>query len=62
MNKIIMIMLTAIMFTGCSVIPKDPRMSVGKKCDVRDGSTVSSYIWIYGKEGGLTASKEQSEE
>jgi len=55
-------MLTAIMFTGCSVIPKDPRMSVGKKCDVRDGSTVSSYIWIYGKEGGLTASKEQCEE
>jgi len=36
-------------------------MSFGKKCDVRDGSTVSSYIWVYGKDGGLSASKEQCE-
>ena len=43
-------------------MPKDPRLSFGKKCNVDDdGTTVSSYVWIYGKEGGLTASQEQCE-
>ena len=61
MKKTILLVATAVLFAGCSIVPKDPRMSFGKKCDVRDGSTVSSYIWVYGKDGGLSASKEQCE-
>jgi len=60
MKKIVLLLATAVLIAGCSVVPKDPRMSFGKKCNVDDaGTTVSSYLWIYGKEGGLSASKEQ---
>lgn len=59
MGKTLLILATAILFAGCSIVPKDPRMSFGKKCNVNDdGSTVSSYVWVYGKEGGLSASKD----
>tara|TARA_B100001113_G_C20673720_1_gene433279 strand:- start:177 stop:365 length:189 start_codon:yes stop_codon:yes gene_type:complete len=59
MYKIIAVIIATIFITGCSVVPKDPRMSFGKKCNVNeDGSTVSSYVWIYGKDGGLSATKE----
>ena len=35
-------------------------MSLGKKCVLQEGDKkVSSYVWIYGKEGGLSATKEQ---
>ena len=62
MKKMILLVATAILFAGCSIVPKDPRMSFGKKCNVNeDGSTVSSYVWVYGKEGGLSASKEMCE-
>lgn len=60
MKKILLLIATATLIAGCSVVPKDPRMSFGKKCNVDDdGTTVSSYVWIYGKEGGLTASQDQ---
>tara|TARA_B100001057_G_scaffold86531_1_gene82472 strand:- start:266 stop:454 length:189 start_codon:yes stop_codon:yes gene_type:complete len=60
MKKIFLILATAILVAGCSIVPKDPRMSFGKKCNVNDsGNTVSSYVWIYGKEGGLSATKKQ---
>jgi|TARA_B100001248_G_scaffold81197_1_gene59048 uncharacterized lipoprotein YajG len=62
MKKAILLLATAILFTGCTIVPKDPRMSFGKKCSVNaDGSTVSSYVWIYGKDGGLSASNEMCE-
>ena len=62
MKKFLLLIATAILVVGCSIVPTDPRMSVGKKCTVNDnGNTVSSYVWIYGKEGGLTATKEQCE-
>tara|TARA_Y100001938_G_C7927546_1_gene347662 strand:+ start:100 stop:294 length:195 start_codon:yes stop_codon:yes gene_type:complete len=62
MKKAILLVATAILFAGCSIVPKDPRMSFGKKCNVNeDGSTVSSYVWVYGKDGGLSASKEMCE-
>ena len=60
MSKIITIIIATILLTGCSVVPKDPRMSLGKKCVINeDNNKVSSYIWVYGKEGGLSATKEQ---
>lgn len=61
LNAFIIATALAFVLTGCSVVPKDPRISVGKKCVVDDENNkkVSSYIWIYGKEGGLSASKEQ---
>tara|TARA_B100000963_G_scaffold354852_1_gene372077 strand:- start:503 stop:697 length:195 start_codon:yes stop_codon:yes gene_type:complete len=62
MKTIFLILATAVLVAGCSIVPKDPRMSLGKKCNVDDdGTTVSSYVWIYGKEGGLSASKEMCE-
>jgi|TARA_B100000989_G_scaffold188851_1_gene142197 uncharacterized lipoprotein YajG len=63
MSKIITIIIATILLTGCSVVPKDPRMSFGKKCSVdENGTTVSSYVWVYGKDGGLTATKDQCKE
>tara|TARA_B100001094_G_scaffold257583_1_gene257151 strand:- start:841 stop:1047 length:207 start_codon:yes stop_codon:yes gene_type:complete len=62
MKKIVLLITTAILMAGCSVVPKDPRMSFGKKCNVDDGTIISSYVWIYGKKGGLTASQDQCEE
>lgn len=60
MKKIVLLIATAVLIAGCSVVPKEPRMSFGKKCNVdEEGTKVSSYIWIYGKQGGLSASKEQ---
>lgn len=59
MKNIVLLIATAVLIAGCSVVPKDPRISFGKKCNVNsDGTTVSSYVWIYGKEGGLTASQD----
>lgn len=63
MNKIILLIATAILFAGCSIIPQDPRVSFGKKCLVNDdGNIVSSYVWIYSKTSkdktSLTATKE----
>ena len=60
MKKILLLLTTAIIISGCSIVPKEPRASFGKKCTVdEDGTTVSSYVWIYGKQSGLPASKEQ---
>ena len=59
-NFFIIFIAMTVLFTGCSVVPKDPRMSLGKKCVINeDNNKVSSYIWVYGKEGGLSATKEQ---
>ena len=60
MKKIFLILATTILVAGCSIVPTDPRMSLGKKCVLQEGNKkVSSYVWIYGKEGGLSATKEQ---
>jgi uncharacterized protein YceK len=48
-----------VVLSGCSSIPENPRMSFGKKCEVsKDGTTVTSHVWIYDKTTGLTANKE----
>ena len=52
MNKIIII-LTALLLTACSV--KEPRLSFGNKCTVKDDQIVYSYLWLYDKTAGLPA-------
>tara|TARA_Y100000588_G_scaffold139303_1_gene153168 strand:- start:564 stop:767 length:204 start_codon:yes stop_codon:yes gene_type:complete len=49
--------------TGCSSIPENPKMAFGKKCEVTpDGTVVTSHVWIYNKETGLTANKDDCEQ
>lgn len=54
-------LITSVLFllVGCSSIPENPRLSFGKKCEVsKDGTVVTSHIWIYDKTQDLTATKE----
>lgn len=45
------------LLAGCS-LPKDPRVSFGKKCsEGTDGEIAYSYVWIYSKDAGLGANK-----
>ena len=59
MLKWIMIPLMAVVIAGCSQIPKNPAISLGKKCDVTDsGTIVSCSVWFYDKKEGLKATAE----
>ena len=51
--KTIIIILTALTLPACSV--KEPRLSLGKKCAVKDDKIVYSYLWVYDKSAGLPA-------
>ena len=55
--KNIGIILTTLLLVGCS-IPKNPKVSFGKKCAVQGDQVVWSYAWIYDKNTGLEASKD----
>ena len=54
--KYIMVILCALVLTACSI--KEPRISVGKKCAVKEDKVVYSYVWLYDKEVGLPAAKQ----
>ena len=56
--KHIMTMLLAFLLVSACSIPKNPKVSFGKKCMVKDESVSYSYVWLYDKELGLTANKE----
>ena len=59
MNKTIVSMVALAFLVGCSAIPENPRISLGKKCSVtQDNSVAYSYVWLYNKESGLDADKE----
>jgi uncharacterized protein YceK len=59
MKNIILFLFASIILVGCSSIPENPKLSFGKKCEVsEDGTVVSSHVWVYDGETGLTASKE----
>ena len=47
----------ALLLVGCS-IPKNPKLSFGKKCVDKQENVVYSYIWLYNKNDGLQADKE----
>ena len=54
--KYIMVILSALVLSACSI--KEPRISVGKKCAVKEDKVVYSYLWLYDKQVGLPADKE----
>ena len=51
--KTILVLLSAVLLTACSV--KEPRLSFGKKCTVKDDKIVYSNLWIYDKSAGIPA-------
>ena len=51
--RTILVLLSAVLLTACSV--KEPRLSFGKKCTVKDDKIVYSYLWIYDKSAGIPA-------
>ena len=57
MKNIATITLAFLLFSACSV--SNPKVSLGKKCVVKDDSVSYSYVWIYNKNTGLPASEEQ---
>jgi len=60
MKKILTIIVASLIVTACSV--KEPRLSVGKKCTIKDDKVVYSYLWLYDKQVGLPADKEACKE
>ena len=57
MKNIAIITLAFLLLSACSV--SNPKVSLGKKCVVKDDSVSYSYVWIYDKNTGLPASEEQ---
>jgi len=55
--KNIVIMLATLFLVGCANI-ENPKLSWGKKCTMNAHEVVYSYLWIYDKEQGLDANKE----
>ncbi len=55
--KLLLSLITLMLFVGCTPI-KDPRLSFGKKCKLTDDQVIWSHVWIYSKQEGVTASKE----
>ena len=51
------IIVMALLLVGCS-IPKNPKLSFGKKCVDKQENVVYSYVWLYNKKDGLQANKE----
>ena len=48
MKTIIILAIASILLVGCS-IPKNPKLSWGKKCTVQGNQVVWSHLWIYDK-------------
>jgi len=57
MKNIAIIILGILFLSACSV--SNPKVSLGKKCVVKDDSVSYSYVWKYDKNTGLPASEEQ---
>lgn len=56
--KTILLILISLTLIGCSSI-SNPRLSFGKKCVVDTTNVSYSYVWLYDKGTGLSATKEQ---
>tara|TARA_B100001996_G_scaffold10234_1_gene8633 strand:- start:1208 stop:1444 length:237 start_codon:yes stop_codon:yes gene_type:complete len=54
--KIIGTLLITAALAGCS-IPKNPKLTFGKKCVDKGENIVYSYVWLYDKESGLEANE-----
>jgi len=51
--RTILIALTALLVSACSI--KEPRVTFGKKCVVKDNQIVYSFVWFYDKQVGRKA-------
>ena len=60
MKKLLTIIMASMFLTACSI--SEPRLSLGKKCTLKDDKVVYSYIWLYDKQVGLPADKEACKE
>jgi len=52
MKNLLLLLTTAILISACV---KEPRLSFGKKCTVKDDKIIYSYLWVYEKSNGLPA-------
>ena len=58
-NMKIILTFLGVIFLLVSCAPIDnPKLSFGKKCLVKDDQVYWSHIWIYDKQDGLKANKE----
>jgi len=55
MKTILSILIAGLLITACSI--SEPRLSFGKKCMVKDDKVVYSYVWVWDKSVGLTATE-----
>ena len=55
MKTILSILIAGLVLSACSI--KEPRLSFGKKCVEKDNQVVYSYVWLWDKNVGLTASE-----
>ena len=60
MKKLLAIIMASMFLTACSI--SEPRLSIGKKCTLKDDKVVYSYIWLYDKQVGLPADKQACKE
>jgi|TARA_R110000744_G_scaffold137195_2_gene247657 hypothetical protein len=57
MKTFVTLILASILLVGCAV-PKNPTLAWGKKCTVNEVQVVWSHLWVYDREKGLDANKE----
>lgn len=60
MKTILTILFAAAFLSACSI--KEPRVSFGKKCAVKEDKVVYSYVWLYDKQPGLPANKKNCDQ
>jgi hypothetical protein len=51
------LVLASILLVGCAV-PKNPTLAWGKRCMDTGEQVVWSHLWVYDREKGLDANKE----
>ena len=51
------LLIASFLLVGCTV-PKNPKLSWGKKCAVQGNQVVWSHLWVYDKTKGLDANEE----
>jgi|TARA_R110002167_G_scaffold1006_2_gene4420 hypothetical protein len=57
MKQLTMMLTILFLTSACSI--KEPKLSFGKKCEVNDDKITYSYLWLYDKQAGLPATKDQ---
>ena len=58
---VLLLVIVCLLLVGCT-IPKNPSLTLGKKCVINEDSVAWSYVWLYDKEKGFTGNKENCEQ